>query len=104
MIITTNRYVVRAEYAAENQEHIRQVIEELRALGRTDLAYSVFVEEDSKTFVHWRICASEEARKVFDQLPSFQADHSALATSRPEVPPITATRLILVGSTSDLFS
>jgi hypothetical protein len=35
MIITTNRYVVRAEYAAKNQEHIRQVMEDLRALRRT---------------------------------------------------------------------
>lgn len=104
MIITTNRYVVRAEYAAQNQEHIRRVMEDLRALGRTDLTYSVFVEEDGKTFVHWRICAHEEARKVFDQLPSFQVFQAALAASRPEVPPITATKLTLVGSTSDLFA
>ena len=40
MIITTNRYVVQAAYAAQNQEHIRRVMEELRALHRTDLKYS----------------------------------------------------------------
>lgn len=32
MIITTNRYVVRGEYAAQNQEYIRRVTEELRGL------------------------------------------------------------------------
>ena len=61
----TNRYIVRAEYAVQNQEHIRQVMEDLRALGRADLTYSVF---------------GEEARKVFDQLPFFQAFQAVLAT------------------------
>jgi hypothetical protein len=103
MIITTNRYVVKAEYAAQNQEHIRRVMEELRALRRTDLKYSVFVEDDGKTFIHWRFCANEEARKVFDTLASFQAFQAALAASHPEVPLTTATRLMLVDSTSDLL-
>ena len=48
MIITTNRYVVNAEYAAQNQEHIRRVMEELRALRRTDLKYSVFYKDGEK--------------------------------------------------------
>ncbi len=64
MIITTNRYVVQAAYAAQNQEHIRRVMEELRALHRTDLKYSAFVEDDGKTFIHLRFCANEEASKV----------------------------------------
>ncbi|HEX6482299.1 MAG TPA: hypothetical protein VF043_25940 [Ktedonobacteraceae bacterium] len=103
MIITQNRYVVKAAYAAQNQEHIRRVMEELRALHRTDITYSVFVEDDGKTFIHWRLCANEEARKVFDTLESFQAFQAALQASHPEVPPTTATRLTLVGSTSDLI-
>jgi hypothetical protein len=103
MIITTNRYVVQAAYAPQNQEHIRRVMEELRALHRTDLLYSVFVEDDGKTFIHLRFCANEEARKIFDQLPSFQAFAAALAASSPEVPPAAARHLTLVGSTSDLL-
>jgi hypothetical protein len=103
MIITTNRYVVKAEYVAENQEHIRRVMEELRALYRTDLKYIVFVEDDGKTFIHLRFCANEEARKVFDTLEAFQAFQTALAGSHPEVPPTTATHLTLVGSSYDLL-
>src|SRR5205809_2447992 len=103
MIITTNRYVVPAAYAAQNQEHIRRVMEELRALHRTDLKYSVFVEDDGKTFIHLRFCANEEASKVFDRLPTFQAFQVALLASHPEVPPTTAIHLTLVGSTSDLL-
>ncbi len=104
MIITTNSYTVQAEYAAQNQEHIRRVMQELRTLHCTDLTYSVFVQDDGKTFIHWRVCANEEARKIFDTLESFQAFQTALAESNPEVPPTTATRLTLVGSTSDLLS
>ena len=103
MIITTNRYVVQAAYAAQNQEHIRRVMEELRALRRTDLKYSVFVEDDGKTFIHLRFCANEEASKVFDTLESFQAFQAALLASHPEVPPTKAIHLTLVGSTSDLL-
>ncbi len=40
MIITTNRYVVQAAYAAQNQEYIRRVMEELRGLHRSDLTYA----------------------------------------------------------------
>ncbi len=103
MIITTNRYVVQAAYAAQNQEHIRRVMEELRALHRTDLTYSVFVQDDGKTFVHLRFCANEEASKVFDRLPTFQAFAAALLASHPEVPPTSAIHLTLVDSTSDLL-
>jgi len=103
MIITTNRYVVQAGYSAQNQEHIRLVMEELRALHRTDLKYSVFMEDDGKTFIHLRYCANEEASKVFDQLATFQVFQKALLASQPEVLPTRAIHLNLVGSTSDLL-
>ena len=102
MIITTNRYIVQAAYAAQNQEHIRRVMEELRALHRTDLKYSVFVEDDGKTFNHWPRYATAEARNVFGALESFKAFQAALAGSHPEVPP-TVTNLTLVGSSYELF-
>jgi hypothetical protein len=48
--------------------------------------YSVFVEDDGKTFHHWPLFASAEARKVFGALASFKAFQVALAESHPEVP------------------
>ena len=78
-------------------------MEELRSLDRTDLKYSVFVEDDGKTFIHLRFCANEEASRVFERLPSFQAFTAALLASHPEVPPTRAVHLTLVGSTSDLL-
>ena len=101
MIITSNRYTVRPEYAAQNAQHIREVMAELRAMQRTDLTYRVFLQDDGKTFIHWRLCADEEASRVFDHLASFQRFQEALLASNPEVPPGKAIRLTLVDATSD---
>jgi hypothetical protein len=101
MIITSNRYTVRPEYAAENAVYIREVMAELRAMHRTDITYRVFLQEDGKTFVHWRLCADEEASKVFDHLASFQRFTEALVASQPEIPPGKAVHLTLVDATSD---
>ena len=102
MIIRQNRYTVQAAYAAQNQKQISQVMEELRSLRRTDIRYSVFVEDDEKTFLHLLFCANEEAEKVFFMLASQQAFQAALAESHLEVPP-TMTTLRLVDATSDLL-
>ena len=102
IIIRQNRYTVQARYAAQNQEQISRVMDELRALRRTDIRYSVFVEDDGKTFIHLLFCANEEAEQVFFKLASQQAFQAGLAASQLEVPP-TMTTLRLVGSTSDLL-
>jgi hypothetical protein len=101
MIITSNRYTVRPEYTAENAERIREVMAELRAMHRTDVIYRVFLQDDGKTFIHWRMCADEEASKIFDHLASFQRFSEALLASSPEVPPAKAVRLTLVAATDD---
>ena len=101
-IIRQNRYTVQAAHAAQIQKQISRVVDELRALRRTDIKYSVFVEDDGKTFIHLLFCANEEAEKVFFMLESQQAFQAALAESHPEVPP-TMTTLRLVGATSDLL-
>ena len=96
-------YTVKAEYAAHNKANIRRVVDELRALRRSDLSYSVFVEDNGKTFTHLLSYQNEEAKKVFVSLEPFKTFVSELEASRPEVPP-TVTSLTLVGSTSDLLS
>jgi enamine deaminase RidA (YjgF/YER057c/UK114 family) len=100
MIIRQNRYTVQAEDAVQNQECISRVVEDLGALRRNDIRYSVYVEDDGKTFLHLLFCANEEAEQVFFNLPSQQAFQDGLAASRFEVPPTMAT-LHLVGWTSD---
>ncbi|HEX6556973.1 MAG TPA: hypothetical protein VF026_29695 [Ktedonobacteraceae bacterium] len=102
VIIRQNRYTVKAEDAAQNQERISRVVEDLRAFRRTDIGYSVFVEDDGKTFLHVLLCANEEAEQAFFRLESQQAFQAGLATSHFEAPP-TMTTLHLVGATSDLL-
>ncbi len=102
MIVRQNRYTVQAAYAAQNQKQISRVVEELRALRRTDIRYSVFVEDDGKTFLHLLFCANDEAEQVFFLLASQQAFQAGLAESHLEVPP-TMTTLRLVSATSDLL-
>ena len=102
MIIRQNRYTVKAEYEAQNQERISRVMKDLRALHRTDIRYSVFVEDDGKTFLHLLFCTNDEAEQVFFSLPSQQAFQAGLAASHLEVSP-TMTTLHLVGATSDLL-
>lgn len=96
-------YTVKAAYAAQNKATIRRVVDELRALRRPDLTYSVLVEDTGKTFTHLLSYENEEAKQVFVSLDSFKTFVSELEASRPEVPP-TVTSLTLVGSTSDLLS
>ncbi len=103
MIITHIQYTVRAEYAAENQQYIRQILEDLRALGRTEIRSSIFVKENGKTFLHFLFCEHEEAEQAFFQLESLQAWRAALAESDPEVPLTVPTRLSVVGSTTNLL-
>ena len=102
MIIKQNRYTVKGEYAAQNQEQIIRVVKDLRALHRTDIGYSVYMEDDGKTFLHVLFCANDEAEQVFFTLESQQAFQAGLAASHLEVPPTMAT-LHLVGATSDPF-
>lgn len=97
------RYTVTAKHVAENKANISRVMAEIWAFGRTDIKYSVFVEDDGKTFNHWALFASEEAQKVFVNLESFKAfQHASRQEGFRETPPI-ATNLTLVGSSYNLF-
>ena len=98
------RYTVNVEHVAENKANISRVMAELRILGRTDIKYSMFVEDDRKTFNHWAFFASEEAQTVFVNLDSFRAfQQGSRQEGFRETPPL-ATNLTLVASSYDLFS
>jgi hypothetical protein len=102
MISKQVRYTVHAEYAEQNKANISRVMAELRALGWADINYSVFVEDDGKTFIHRIISANEEAHQRFGALASFKAFQAGLQGNGFAVPP-TTTDLTLVGSSRDLL-
>ncbi|GHO99345.1 hypothetical protein KSF_093930 [Reticulibacter mediterranei] len=101
--ITHATYTVQAAYAEQNKSRIARVIEELRALQRTDLQYSVFVQDDGKTFIHMLLCTTEDAHKAFGSLEAFAAFQRGLEASQPEVLP-SVNRVTLVGSTTNVLS
>ena len=98
------RYTVKAEHVAENKANISRVMAEIRTLGRTDIKYSVFVEDDGRTFNHWALFASEAAQKIFVNLESFKTFQQASRQGGYREAPPTATNLTLVSSPFDLFS
>jgi hypothetical protein len=99
MIVTRVQYTVKAEYAERNKENIRRVLDEIRALARTDIQYSVFLEPNGQTFTHLPVFGSEDAQTAFSRLEAFIAFRTQLEASQPEVPP-TTTKLTLVGTAS----
>jgi hypothetical protein len=103
VIITPIQYPLQAEYATKNQEDICRILEDLRALGRTDIGSSIFVKEDGKTFLAFLFCENEEAEQAFSWLESVTAWRSALVESHPEGPPTTPVRLSVVGSIVELL-
>jgi hypothetical protein len=98
------RYTVNAEHVAENKANISRVMAKPRTLGHTDIRYSVFVEDNGKTFNHWALFASEEAQKVFVNLESFRAFQQASRKVGVREMPTVATNLTLVDSSYNMFS
>ena len=98
------RYTVNAEHVAENKGNISRVMAELRTLGRADIKYSVFVEDDGKTFHHWALFGSREAQKVFVNLESFRTFQQASRREGFRETPPMSTNLTLVDSSYNLFS
>jgi hypothetical protein len=98
------RYTVKVEHVAENKANISRVMAEIRTLGQADIKYSVFVEDDGRTFSHWALFASEEAQQIFVNLESFKAFQQVSRQEGYREAPPTATHLTLVDSSYDLFS
>ena len=59
-------YTVKPEFAAQNAKNIQAVMEELRALGRKDIKYAAYLQEDGKTFMH----LSHHLTKESDAFPT----------------------------------
>jgi hypothetical protein len=52
MKVTRVQYTVRGDFVAENKANIEAVMRELRALGRADVQYAVYLHDDARTFMH----------------------------------------------------
>jgi quinol monooxygenase YgiN len=102
MKIVRVQYTTTHEYAATNQENIRQVVHELRAINHPGIQYSTYLLPDGKTFMHFDQFENEAAHQVLQALESFKKFSAALWASKLEVEP-TLELLSLVASTEDFF-
>jgi hypothetical protein len=88
------RYEVRPGEAAENEELIGEVFEELRALGPDGLRYEAFVLDDGVGFLH--IVEHPDGDNPLLELPAFKR-YIADVRERCAAPP-TFAELRAIGS------
>ncbi|MEO6316444.1 MAG: hypothetical protein ABIU63_05450 [Chitinophagaceae bacterium] len=102
MKIVKVQYTTTLAYAARNQENIRQVVKELKALRHSGIRYNTYLLADGKTFVHFDQFENEAAHEVLQSLESFKKFNAELSASPFEAAPVLDL-LNLVGSTENFF-
>ena len=101
MKVTRVQYTVRAEFIEENKRNIAAVMRELRALGRTDVEYAVYLQQDGRTFMHLVHQNTTEAEQFPTSLEAFKTFQAQLKPNL-EVPP-KVEALELVESSAPIF-
>jgi hypothetical protein len=102
MKIVKVTYTTKAEFSAQNQKNIRDVMINLQKLNRSGINYNACLSADTKTFIHTAFFKSDEDQKLLNELPSFRYFQSQLKASGLEAPPKQEI-LSLVGSSIDIF-
>src|ERR1700754_3028675 len=102
MKIVQVTYTVKAEFSEQNQDNIRNVMDDLQKMDPPGMAYHTCMKADGKTFIHTAFFASAEDEKVLFELAAFQLFQQQVKASQPELPPVTQL-LTLVGSSFKIF-
>lgn len=93
---TMIRYTVKAGRAAENEQYVRNVFEQLKREQPPGLRYATFKLDDGVSFMHIVSVETADGSNPLPQLPAFQA-FSASVRDRCAEPPVF-TELEEVGS------
>lgn len=102
MKIVRVQYTTTQQFAAQNQENIRQVVKELKAINHPGIQYSTYLLPDGKTFMHFDQFENEAAHEFLQSLQSFKKFDAELWSGKLEVEP-TLELLSLVASSEDFF-
>jgi hypothetical protein len=95
-------YTTKAEFAAQNQQNIKNVMHDLQQANHTGINYNSCLSADNKTFIHTAFFKSDEDQKILNELPSFKLFQEQLKASGLETPPKQEI-LTLVGSSTNIF-
>ena len=87
MKIVKVTYTTKAEYSEQNQQNIKQVMEDLRELKHTGISYNTCVKADGKTFIHTAFFKSDEDQIVLGEIPSFRNFQEQLKSGGLEISP-----------------
>jgi len=90
------RYKVKADRAAENEDYIRKVFEELKQTGPQGLRYASFKLDDGVNFVHLASIETEDGSNPLAESAAFKAFQAEIK-DRCEEPPV-AVDLNKIGS------
>jgi hypothetical protein len=102
MKIVKVTYTAKAEYTAQNQSNINNVMNDLQKGGHKGINYNSCMCADNKTFIHTAFFNAEEDEKILFALPSFKHFQEQLKAGGLEVPPKQEV-LTLVGSSCPVF-
>jgi hypothetical protein len=86
---TIVRYKVKPERAAENEELVRAVYDELRRVAPEGLRYATFKLDDGLSFVHVAISEEADARSPLTEIGAFKEFQRAIA-ERCDEPPVVS--------------
>ncbi len=103
MKIVKVTYTTKADYAAQNQRNIKNVMTDLQKLNHPGIDYHACLSADGKTFIHTAFFKSDEDEKTLIGLPSFKHFQEQLKSNGLEVPP-KQELLTLVGSSKNIFN
>ena len=101
MKVTRVQYTVRGDFVAENKANIEAVMRELRALGRADVQYAVYLHDDARTFMHLVHQNTADAERLPTSLSSFKHFQARLKENL-EIPPKVES-FALVQSATPMF-
>lgn len=101
MKIVKVTYTTKAEFAAQNQSNIQNVMADLQKLNHAGINYNACLAADGRTFTHTAFFKEEEGQKFLNELPSFKHFQEQLKQGL-ETPP-KQELLNLVGSSTDIF-
>lgn len=88
------RYRVKPDRAAENEELVRAVYDELHRTRPDGLHYATFVLEDGISFVHVSPTTSEDGDSRLSDLKTFQQSRAGIEERCDEAPVATGLREI----------
>jgi len=91
------QYKLKPGRAAENEQLIKLVYQQLYEQQLAGFHYLTFKQEDGLSFVHLGFSDNEEARTAFGNLPAFK-NFTADIKDRCEIPPATSVITDIIGA------